>query len=83
MGIQVLILLKEVGEAEKLGLEPFTVKAGNFASIYIVDHMKDSESIGNAFKELLTNPKLDPQGYCLELYKDFDDKDVQCMVPLK
>lgn len=74
---------KETGEAEKLGLESFTINAGNFASTYIVDHMKDSESIGNAFKELLKNPNLDPQGYCLEMYKDFDDKDVQCMVPLK
>ncbi len=72
-----------IGEAEKLGLESFTIKAGNFTSIYIVDHMQDPESIGNAFQELLKNPDIDPQGYCLEMYKDFDDKDVNCMVPLK
>ncbi len=75
--------VKNEGEAEKLGLESFTIKAGDFASMYIEDHMKDPESIGNAFKELLKNPDLDPQGHCLEMYKDFDDKDVQCMVPLK
>jgi predicted transcriptional regulator YdeE len=75
--------VKNEDEAEKFGLESFTIKAGNFATIYIVDHMKDPESIGNAFKELLMNPNLDPQGYCLEMYKDFDDKDVQCLVPLK
>lgn len=74
---------KEAGEAKKLGLESFTIKAGNFANEYIVDHMKDSESIGNTFKKLLKNPDIDPQGYCLEIYKDFDDKDVNCMVPLK
>jgi len=73
---------KNEGEAKKLGLESFMIKAGNFASIYIVDHMSDSESIGHAFKELLKNPNLDPEGYCLEMYKDFDDKDVNCMVPL-
>lgn len=74
--------VKNDEEAQKLGLETFTIKAGKFASMYIVDHMQDPESIGNAFKELLKNPDLDPQGYCLEMYKDFDDKDVQCMVPL-
>jgi predicted transcriptional regulator YdeE len=71
------------GEAEKLGLESFIIKAGDFMSIYIEDHMKDPQSIGNAFQILLKIPNLDPQGYCLEMYKNFDDKDVQCMVPLK
>lgn len=75
--------VKEAGETEKLGLESFIIKAGDFMSIYIDDHMKDPQSIGNAFQKLLKNPNLDPQGYCLEMYKDFDDKDVQCMVPLK
>ena len=72
---------KYAGEAKKLSLDSFTIKAGDFASMYIEDHMRDPESIGNAFKELLAVPNIDPQGYCLEMYKNFDDKDVQCMVP--
>lgn len=70
------------GEAQKLGLESFTIKAGEFALIDIRDHMRDPQSIGNAFKELLAVPQLDPQGYCLEMYKDFDHPDVRCMVPI-
>lgn len=72
-----------VGEAEKLSLESFTIESGNFTSIYIEDHMKDPQSIGAAFEELLKNSDIDPQGYCLEMYKDFADKDVLCLVPLK
>ena len=44
--------------------------------------MKDPQSIGNAFKELLKNPNLNPHGYCIEMYKDLHDKDVVCMVPI-
>lgn len=72
-----------MGEAESLGLESFTIKAGRFTSIYIEDHMRDSQSIGNAFHELLKDKDIDPRGYCLEMYKDFADKDVLCLVPLK
>lgn len=71
------------GEADKVGIESFTIKAGNFTSFYIEDHMKDPQSIGDAFQELLKNSDIDPQGYCLEMYKDFEDKDVLCLVPLK
>ncbi len=69
------------GEAEQLGCESFTVRKGSFSMIAIHDYMKDVESIGRAFNELLKEPALDPQGYCLEWY--ISDKDVQCMVPLK
>ncbi len=72
----------EGDDAEKLGLETFTIRAGRYNSVYIVDHMKDAEAIPNAFDELLKTPNLDPQGYCLEWYKDYLDIDVKCMVPL-
>jgi hypothetical protein len=45
--------------------------------------MKDSASIGNAFKQLLGNPDIDhANGYCLEIYKNYTDPDVNCLVPL-
>lgn len=69
------------GEAEQLGCESFTIKKGQFSMIAIHDYMKHIESIGQAFTELLKDPCIDPQGYCLEWY--ISDKDVQCMVPLK
>jgi hypothetical protein len=71
----------EDGEAEKLGLEPFVIKSGEFISITIPDFAKDMQSIGRAFKELLASPDIDPDGYCLEWY--LNEKDVRCMVPLK
>lgn len=61
-------------------LQKFTIAKGDFASSYIVNHFQDGNSIGDAFKKLLKHPKLDPQGYCLEVYKNYTDLDVHCMV---
>jgi hypothetical protein len=61
-------------------LMKFTITKGIFVSLYIINHFKDSKSISNAFEQLLQHPKLDPNGYCLEVYKDYSDVDVQCMV---
>lgn len=63
-------------------LQKFTIVKGNFVAQYIVNHFKDSRCIGNAFKELLKHPQLDPDGYCLEVYKDYTDVDVHCMVKI-
>jgi hypothetical protein len=68
------------GEAEKLGCESFTIKAGNYSFTIIKDFMKDTSLIGKVFQQLLANPVIDPQGYCLEWY--LGDKDVRCMVKL-
>ncbi|MBP9705907.1 MAG: hypothetical protein KBD79_14225 [Chitinophagales bacterium] len=61
-------------------LQKFKIEKGNFATLYIVNHFQDGNNIGNAFKELLKHPKLDPKGYCLEVYKNYTDLDVHCMV---
>lgn len=64
-------------------LEKCIIVKGNFAAKYIVNHFKDSKCIGDTFRELLRDPKLDPKGYCLEVYKNYTDLDVYCMVRLK
>ena len=69
------------GEAEKYNCEPFTIKAGKYTCAIIKDFRKDISSIGKTFQELLSNPDIDPQGYCLEWY--LGQNDVQCMVRLK
>jgi predicted transcriptional regulator YdeE len=69
------------GEAEKLNLETLILKKGSYISLTINDYMKDIQSIDRAFKELLSNPGIDPQGYCVEWY--LSGKDVRCMVRLK
>ena len=70
----------EPGEAEKLGLETFTIKKGNFNCFYIKDFMQNVGSIKQAFKILLGQAEVDPNGYCLEWY--IGDNDVKCMVPV-
>lgn len=68
------------GEAEKLGLEAFTIKKGPYNSFFIKDFMEDIGSMKRAFKLLLAQHEVDPNGYCLEWY--IGDNDVKCMVPL-
>lgn len=68
------------GESEKLGCERFVIKKGEYISITIKDFMIDTSSIGKAFKELLSDQRIDPNGACVEKY--LNASDVQCMVKL-
>src|SRR6186713_3028659 len=67
-----------LGEAEKLHLEKFVLKKGNYISIDIPDFMKNVPAIGKAFEQLLADPRIDPEGACIECY--FNERDVKCMV---
>ena len=69
------------GEGRSLGFDTVTIPAGNYKSLTIKDFMKDPKAIGSAFTELLKTPALDPEGFCLEIYKN--DQEVICAVPLK
>jgi len=69
------------GEAEKLNCDTLVLKKGKYICLTINDFMKDTQSVGRAFRELLSYPDLDPQGYCVEWY--LNDKDVKCMIRLK
>ena len=62
------------------GLEVFTIKKGIYLSKYIAGFMKDVSQVRTAFQEILQQPGLDPNGYCLEIYEG--DNDVRCMVGL-
>ena len=68
------------GEAEKFNLDTLVIKKGNYICTTLNDWMKDTSEIGRIFSELLTQPGLDPEGYCVEDY--FNDKDVKCMIRL-
>lgn len=68
------------GESEKLGLETFLIRKGNYNTFYIKDYMKFPGSIGDAFLILLAQQEVDPLGYCLEWY--IGEHDVKCMVPV-
>lgn len=69
------------GEAENAGMNTLVLKKGRYISLTIHDYMKDLPGIGKAFGELLAQPGLDPQGYCVEWY--LSQKEVQCMVRLE
>jgi hypothetical protein len=60
--------------------ESFLIKKGNYNCITIHKFMENIPAIGKAFEMLLKSEGLDPQGYCLEWYRD--NNTVQCMVPI-
>ncbi len=77
------IIYKAVAEilsGEKYDLETFTIKKGNYLSVILKDYQKDISSIGKTFQKMLTEPRIDANGYCLEIY--LNDKDMQCLVKL-
>lgn len=68
------------GEAEKLGCERFVIKKGDYISITIKNFMENIPLVARAFKELLSDSRIDPNGACVEKYLNAED--VQCMVKL-
>src|SRR4051812_44905996 len=64
------------GEAEKLQLEKFVLKKGNYISIDIPDFMQHIPAIGKSFEQLLADPRIDKEGACIEWYYN----DLKCMV---
>lgn len=69
------------GEAEKYNCESLIIKKGNYISKVISNYRENFQNIGVAFHQLLANPDIDPQGYCVEWY--LNENDVNCMVRLK
>jgi hypothetical protein len=62
-------------------LEIFILKKGKYRGTIIKDFMNIIDEIGQLFQELLKDPELDPEGYCVEWY--FNETDVKCFVKLK
>lgn len=71
----------EKGELEKHGLEMFTIRKGEYISTIVHDYMKDLSAIGKTFRQMIADPRIDPDGACVEWY--ISRQDVQCMVRLK
>jgi hypothetical protein len=69
----------EEGEAEKYSCQTLIIKKGRYIYQIVKDFRKEPENIGLAFEKLLTHPDLDPDGYCIEWYKN-DQEVVTCMV---
>ena len=69
------------GEAEKYKCDTLTIKKGNYISAVVKDFRKDKTSIAKTFDELLKQPNIDPEGYCVEWYAN-DKDEARCMVRL-
>lgn len=66
------------GEPEQYAFDTLVLPKGNYISVTINDYMKDIPAIGKTFQQLIAQPNIDPQGYCIEWY--ISNKDVICMV---
>jgi predicted transcriptional regulator YdeE len=66
------------GEAEKFGCDRFTIPKGKYISELLTDWKKDESIVGKTFKKLLAHPKLDKNGFCLEIY--LNENDMRCLV---
>jgi hypothetical protein len=71
----------ELGEAEKFNCETLIIKKGKYVCLPVNDFRKDIMGIDRAFKQLLKEPNLDPEGYCVEWYAT-DKEAVKCMIRL-
>ena len=69
------------GEAEKLQCNRLILPKGKYIALDVIDFRKDLMSIDRAFKQLLHQPNLDPQGYCVEQYAS-DSEAITCMIRL-
>lgn len=67
-------------ELAKHLLPKFIIPKGRYLSIEIKNYKNQIGLITDAFNKLIVNPKIDPNGYCIEWYQT--DKDVICMVKL-
>lgn len=69
------------GEGEKFHCNTLLLRKGEYTCLTVNDYLKDIKAIDKAFKELLSQPGLDPQGYCIEWY--VNEKDVKCTIRLE
>lgn len=68
------------GEGEKFGCETFIIKKGEYLSETLINWRKDESVVAGTFQKMLQDPRLDSNGYCLEIYPN--QSDMICMVKL-
>jgi predicted transcriptional regulator YdeE len=69
------------GELSKHNLDPFTIHKGEYVYLDIKNFRDNIPAIGQAFDELKSDKRIDPQGVAVEWY--LNDTDVRCMIRLK
>lgn len=66
------------GEAEGFGCETFIIPKGEYIGSPVSRFRKDVSVISKTFRTLLSDPEIDANSFCLEVYLSEDD--VMCMV---
>jgi aryl-alcohol dehydrogenase-like predicted oxidoreductase len=69
------------GELSKHQLEPFTIRKGDYIYMDVKNFMQNIPAIGQAFNELKSDKRIDPEGVALEWY--LNEADVRCMIRIK
>lgn len=72
----------EEGEAARHDYDTLLIPKGNYLSRTVNDFKHAPWAIAQAFEELLAQPGLDPDGYCVEWY-DMDRPSVKCLIRLE
>ena len=72
--------LKE-GEGRMYHCETLNIKKGKYISQKVENFREDVLAVDRAFKQLLLEPNLDPNGYCVEWYET-EGTGVTCMIRL-
>lgn len=68
----------KAGEADKLNLKTVVLKKGKYNCIRIKNYTENLPAIAKAFEQILQQPDLDPNGYCVEWY--VNENELKCMV---
>lgn len=82
-GIVYHAAVEELNESEagQYQLEKMTIKNGSYISSELHNYMDNTPAIGQTFQQLIAQPGIDPEGYCVEQY--LSDKDMLLMVRLE
>lgn len=62
------------------GFETFTIRKGAFLTLILKGWKENTSQIQEAFRQLIADPRIEKNGYCLEEY--ISETTLRCMVPL-
>jgi predicted transcriptional regulator YdeE len=72
--------LSRTGEELPPGLEDIVIPPGTYLSKQLSNWRRNEAIIAQTFQKMLDNPRIDPDGYCIEKYLNNDE--VVCMVKI-
>lgn len=61
-------------------LQSLTIKGGEYYSVRLEDVKASPQTLSEAFEKILSQPHIDPEGHCIEVYDHFGSKGVECIV---